>query len=338
MSYKFSVIGCQHAHISIFIDEMLKLGHECAGIYEEENKKLAKSIADQFGVPLVDDKEALLVDSVKIVGTSAINNEKIDIVELCEKHGKHVMLDKPAVTNREDFNRLKAVIDRGNIQIGMLLTERFRPSIYTLRNMIKSGKLGDVVNIAMRKPHRLTPQNRPLWHFSKAQNGGIVIDLFIHDFDLLRWLTGQEVAEIDGYMAKNILPEHPDFYDTANLTVKMEGNILAQLYADWYNPEKSWTWGDCRIFVTGTEGVAELRLEGDPLISKEDLLFLVTNNEELQKVELDEVPRTITEDFLARLEGQEASIQHEDILNATLDTIVSDEKVKIVNRFGGSES
>ncbi len=81
-----------------------------------------------------------------------------------------------------------------------------------------------------------------------------------------------------------------------------------------------------------------MRLEGDPLISKEDLLFLVTNNEELQKVELDEVPRTITEDFLARLEGQEASIQHEDILNATLDTIMSDEKVKIVNRFGGSES
>lgn len=333
MNYKFSIIGCQHAHIGIFIDEMLKLGHECAGIYEEENHALAKSIADRFNVPVVDNKEVLLDESIKIVGTSAINNEKIDIVELCEKHGKHVMLDKPAVANREDFNRLLEVIERGKIQVGMLLTERFRPSIYTLRNMIQSGQLGDVVNISMRKPHRLTPQNRPQWHFAKAQNGGIVIDLFIHDFDLLRWLTGQEVVDIDGYMAKNILPEYPDFYDTANLTVKMDGNILAQLYADWFNPEKSWTWGDCRIFVTGTDGTAELRLEGDPLISKDDLLLLVTNDEELKQIGLDTVPHNISEDFLARLEGREASIQHEDILSATLATIESDETVKIVNRF-----
>lgn len=333
MSYKFSVIGCQHAHVGIFIDEMLKLGYECAGIYEQENLKLAQTMSEQYGVPIVDDREALLDDSVKVVGCAAINNEKIDIIELCEERGKHVMIDKPAVTNRADFERLEAVIERGKIQVGLLLTERFRPSIYTLRNLIKSGELGEVVNIAMRKPHRLTPENRPSWHFSKEQCGGIVIDLFIHDFDLLRWLTDQEVQKIDGYMSKNILPEYADFYDTANLTVQMEGQVLAQLYADWHNPEKSWTWGDCRIFVTGTKGVAELRLEGDPLIAKEDLLFVVRHDQELVRKELDEVPNNISEDFIARIEGKEASITHEDILLATLATVDADDQVTVVNRF-----
>jgi hypothetical protein len=50
LGYKFSVIGCQHAHISVFIDEMLKMGHECVGIYEQENKTLANALAEQFNV------------------------------------------------------------------------------------------------------------------------------------------------------------------------------------------------------------------------------------------------------------------------------------------------
>lgn len=277
--------------------------------------------------------ELLLGDSVDIVGCAEINNEKIDVIEICERHGKHVMIDKPAVASREGYERLKAVTDRGRVQVGMLLTERFRSSTFTLKNIIERGELGDIVNIAMRKPHRLSPQKRPAWHFSKEQSGGIVIDLFIHDFDLLRWLTAGEVIETQGYMAKNILPEHPNFFDTANLQVLLEGNILAQLYADWYNPEKSWTWGDCRIYVTGTKGVVELRLEGDPFVAKEELLLKVTHNEELQKVELESVPFTITEDFIRRIEGGKSTVSHEDILLSTKHAVEADEQVKVINKF-----
>jgi predicted dehydrogenase len=324
----FSIIGCQHGHIGIFIQEMLELGHRCAGIYEAENLALAKALSEQFRVPLVSDLEELLNDGVEIVGCAAINNEKIDIIELCEKHGKHIMVDKPAVTNRNGLDRLKGVIERGRIQIGMLLTERFRSSVYTMKKLIDEGSLGEIVHISMRKPHRLNPEARPQWHFSKKQNGGIVIDLLIHDFDLLRWLTGKEISSVEGYMAKHILPEHPGFYDTAGLQVLMEGQILGQLYADWYNPRKSWTWGDCRIFVTGTEGMIELRLEGDPLAGRNELLLKVTNNEELESLALEEAPVCISQDFLRRLAGGGALINHNDILLATEATIEADERVK----------
>ncbi|WP_407267928.1 Gfo/Idh/MocA family protein [Radiobacillus sp. PE A8.2] len=330
---KFSIIGCQHAHIGIFIKEMLDLGHECAGIYEKENVTLATNIAEEFQLSLVSNMETLLDESIDIVGCAEINNEKIDIIEKCEGYGKHVMIDKPAVTSKEAYERLKAVIDRGHIQIGMLLTERFRASIYTLKKMLDRGDLGSIVNISMRKPHRLTPKNRPQWHFSKEQCGGIVIDLFVHDYDLLRWLTGKNVIESNGLMAKNILPEYPNFFDTANLQVEMDGHILAQLYADWYNPESSWTWGDCRIFVTGTEGVAEIRLEGDPLVASEEMLLLVTHDEVLRKVELESPANTITKDFIQRINGEVSTVNHEDILLATRSTIEADERVKKTNRF-----
>ncbi|AWP27722.1 Gfo/Idh/MocA family protein [Paenibacillus sp. Cedars] len=335
ISRKFAIIGCEHAHIAAFIEEMLAMGWECAGIFEPRNRKLAESISHRYHIPIVEDRLALLNDAVEIVGCAAINNEKIDIIELCEQHGKHIMLDKPAVTNSEDLVRLREVMERGRVHVGMLLTERYRPSIRRLKRLIDSGELGKIVNIAMRKPHRLQHENRPAWHFSKKQNGGIIFDLFIHDFDLLRWLTGSEIKAIDGYMAKTIFPEYPDFYDLSSLQVCLQNGVLAQLYADWHNPESSWTWGDCRIFVTGTKGVAELRLEGDPLISEEALLLQVSHNQKLTRVPIGEADEVrIARDFLNRLEGNQAAITHDDIYLASLATVEADRNVKIISYCG----
>jgi predicted dehydrogenase len=330
MKRRFSIIGCQHAHIGSFIKEMLEMGHICAGIYEPENIKLANQIASQYNVPLVAERQQLLDDSVEIIGCAAINNEKIDVIEWCEKHGKHVMIDKPAVTDRQGLERLRAVIDRGAVQVGMLLTERFRPSIHTLKYFVQQGDLGDIVSIGMRKPHRLNPNHRPPWHFDKKKNGGIIIDLFIHDFDLLRWITGREVLSVEGILVKNILPEHPGFYDTSSLIVQMEGNVVGQFYADWHTPDKSWTWGDCRIFVTGTKGSVEIRLAGDPLVAHEELLLAVTNMEGLTRVEPLPIETNITQDFLNRIAGLPAIIEHQDILMATEASIIADETVKVV--------
>lgn len=325
-SRKFSIIGCEHAHIGMFIQEMKDLGWECAGIYEPNNKQLAEQFSRQYHIPLADDRETLLGEHIEVVGCAAINHEKIDIVELCEERGKHVMVDKPLVTTCEDLERLKAVLDRGKIEVGMLLTERYRPSIRKLKMMLDQGELGDIVSFYIRKPHRLSPARRPEWHFIKRKNGGIVVDLSVHDFDLLHWLTKSQVRE----MRKTIMPEYPDFYDAYSLQVQMDNGVLAQLYADWHHPEGSWTWGDCRIFVTGTKGVAELRLEGDPLIETEELLLLVTQERGLTKVPLDDLPAaTLAGDFLRRIEGTPAGIGHEDLYSASLAALQADERVRI---------
>lgn len=328
---QFAIIGCQHAHIGIFISEMLELGHTCAGIYEDENAELAQSIAEQYGIPVTGDIESLLGESVDVVGCASINNKKIDVIELCESRGKHVMVDKPAVTCSKGLERLKAVIRRGRIQVGMLLTERFHPAIYTLKRRIEQGDLGDIITVGMRKPHRLDAARRPEWFFSKEQSGGIVVDLLVHDFDLLRWFTGSEIEAIDGYMGKTILPEHETFYNTASLQVVMEGSVVAQLYADWHTPSRSWTWGDGRIFVTGTEGFAELRLQGDPLVQDAAVMIQLTNDAPAALLSLEQPPWSISADFIRRMDGQPSMISHNDILKTTEATILADGLVNVIH-------
>lgn len=331
---KFAIIGCEHAHIEIFMQEMLALGHESTGIYEPNNTQLAKFFADKYQIPLVNDQMQLLQD-VELVGSSAINNEKIDIIERCEQLGKHIMVDKPAVTNRRDYERLQAVMKRGKIEIGMLLTERFHPAVYTLKQQIDQGVLGELVSIGMRKPHLLNPSKRPAWFFSKERCGGILIDLLIHDYDLLRWFTGSDVIQSEGYMAKRTLPEFPDFYDTASVQVLMEGNVTAQLHADWFTPSQSWTWGDGRIFLTGTEGFAELRLSGDPFVSDKALVLLTTNSKAPTPVVLQQPRETITGDFLLRIESKPSLLTSKDIVLATRATIQADEQIRIIHMGRG---
>lgn len=322
----YAIIGCQHGHIEIFIQEMRELGFACIGLYERDNRKLAEAIAGKYGIPLVEDCERLLGNEVGIIGCASINSEKIDVIELCERHGKSVMVDKPAVVDEAGLERLKQVVERGRIQVGMLLTERFRPSVHTVKKHIDEGKLGDIVGIGTRKPHRLNASSRPDWFFVKEQCGGILIDLLVHDFDLLRWLTGKEIERIDGVVDKNMLPQHSTFYNTVNLQVVMEDGAVMQLYADWHTPEKSWTWGDGRIFVTGTKGFAELRLEGDPLLGKEALLLEVTDQAEWAKVPSEAPPWTISEDFVRRIDGYSSILTHECILKASEAAIVADSR------------
>ncbi|WP_127580120.1 Gfo/Idh/MocA family protein [Paenibacillus koleovorans] len=341
MTIHFAIVGCRHSHIGMFINEMLALGHRCVGLYDPDDTSLAEQLAAKHGLPLMKDRDAFLDPAlqVQVIGSASINCDKMELVEWAERHGIHVMFDKPAVTDREQLSRLEAVIRRGRIQVGMLLTERFRPAVYTLQQAIAAGQLGRLVSVSMRKPHRLNPASRADWFFEKRRNGGVIVDLLIHDFDLLLWLTGQQAVSVQAVMTKNELPEYPDFWDAASAQVIMNEGLIAQLYADWHTPDKSWTWGDCRVFVNGTEGFAELRLTGDPLVSdREELLLAVNDRDPLHLAELAEPPCSLTEDFLRRIEGQPAVLTHEHILAASALTIDADEGAVLVNRFGVPEA
>lgn len=336
---KFSIIGCQHNHIEIFIDQMYQLGYSCAGILEEQDGTLARTIAEKYQIPLVEDKLSLLGEEVKVVGCAGINNEKIDVIELCEQYGKSIMVDKPAVVNKEALARLEAVMERNRIKVGMLLTERFHPAIYTLKQYIDAGKLGELVHIGMRKPHRLNASSRPEWFFNKEQCGGILIDLLIHDYDLLRWFTGQEITSSAGLVGKSILPEYPTFYNTVNVQVELADGSLMQLYADWHTPQQSWTWGDGRIFVTGTRGFAELRLSGDPLLSpNSSIMLFVSEEEEWSGVELVQPPATITADFLRYIRGEASLLTHEEILKASKAVLEADAAIPYTTVTSDKES
>lgn len=310
---RFAIVGCQHVHIKMFIDEMIELGHHFAGIFDESDYFLPALYSKEYNVPLFNSLDELLDKGIDVIGNAASNDKKIDIIEWGERHGIHVMTDKPIAVDFESLERLRKVMERNKIKTGMMLTERFSPSIYTLKQMIDQGILGEMIDFTFLKPHKVNKAKRPEWFFEKSINGGLIIDILIHDVDLLKWLTNKEIVSFQGMLLKNTLFEYPDFYDRAEMNILLKDQITATLKADWLMPEAFDLWGDGRIFVSGSEGRVEIRSAGDVLGEKGPFIMLTTHQNRAKKYEVLNVPVGLSEDFINQIQNKPYCLSNEDI-------------------------
>lgn len=326
---KFGVYGCRHMHIAEAVGQMLELGHECIGVYEPEGSVVEKLI-DKYPMEKLSGQEEFFARHPEIVLCASVNNQKIDVIEECERRGAHIMLDKPAVTSRDGYERLEAVIRRGKIKVGLMLTERFNPSIAALREMVETGGLGTIISLSFAKPHKLSPATRESWHFDKKENGGPILDLMIHDFDLIRMLTGSEIAGVHSYLGLGNREGYPDFYDDAKALAVTESGVTALMTADWWTPDSFPCFGNGRIVCTGTKGRCEVYTTGDPLFGKDP--FAVISNETFDEKILDnKVPeKNLMQDFLAYLNGEPSDLTGDDVLKASYACLLADEQATIV--------
>lgn len=326
---KFGVYGCRHYHIEMAVAQLLALGHTCVGVYENEGP-LAGKLAAQYRLPRIAEESAFFACQPALVLCAAVNNEKIDVIETCAAHGIPVMLDKPLVTSMADFRRLERVLDPEKIPVGLMLTERFNPPVRALKSLIDAGKLGQLIGFSFSKPHKLTPEQRESWHFDKERNGGPVIDLLVHDIDLLRWLSGSDIREVSGYMRRGDREGYPQLYDDAKLLARMENGVTATLAADWWTPEGYPCFGNGRIVCTGTLGRCEVYTTGEPLIRESEFAVLSTGTIP-EKIIAGTVPeKNLIEDFLERVAGRPSLITAGDIRKATWDSLLADRNCTVI--------
>lgn len=323
----FGVIGCAHSHIFGIINDMIKLGGQFKGVFNDRSVNSAK-IVEKYNVPIYDDINELRVQGIEIACTSAVNYMKHDIIRLCAEKNVHVMADKPLVVNKDQYEKIKEVISSGKIQVGLDLSLRFDPTIYTMKKLIDDGAIGQLLSIEIFSPHKLGPESRPEWHFNKNQGGGITVDLLVHSIDIFRWITGSNIVEHSGIVTKSILKDKPDFYDVSQFMVRGSTGISGYFRADWHIPDKYWSWGDIRIFCTGSNGLMEARVVGDP-ITREKGLILYGMDGGAQYAEIENPGKTATIDFIDRIEGRKHLITHEDILEATRLSVDFDNCAKI---------
>lgn len=165
-----------------------------------------------------------------------LNDSEIDAVLICsstDTHasisieaalaGKHVFCEKPI---DHDLNKIKEVlktVKETGVKYQVGFNRRFDHNFKSVRNAVAEGKIGDVhvVKITSRDPEA------PPLDYVKV-SGGIFLDMTIHDFDMVRYLTDSEVTEV--YAAGNCLVnpeiEKAGDVDTAIITLKFENGAL----------------------------------------------------------------------------------------------------------------
>ncbi|MCV2488857.1 Gfo/Idh/MocA family oxidoreductase [Geodermatophilus sp. YIM 151500] len=217
-----------------------------AGVVSRDAAK-AEDFAGRHGAAAAyDDYRALLEDpAVDAVYVATPNGLHADQVVAAAEAGKHVLCDKPLATTVADAERAVAACAAAGVRLGVTFQTRNHEGMREIRDLLAAGGIGSVRLAQVELgPGRMLPQN---WRTDPEMAGaGVMNNLGVHAYDLLRYLLGSEVVE-----ATAVVDVEPGFrVDTLALALlRFENGALAYVNANQSlpNPQQN-------LSICGTEG------------------------------------------------------------------------------------
>lgn len=157
------------------------------------NFEAAKELANSLGVTKVyEDYKKILEDKdIDAVFICASTDMHSPISIEAAKAGKHIFCEKPIDHDLTKIDEVLAAVKEAGVKYQVGFNRRFDRNFKHVREVVKNGGVGDVhiVKVTSRDPQA------PSASYA-ATSGGIFVDMTIHDFDMVRYLTGSEVTEV----------------------------------------------------------------------------------------------------------------------------------------------
>ena len=235
----------------------LHIKHLAQGIPEVELVALCSldnpsmnSLAKRFSVAqTTDDYTKLLADpAIDAVLITSATNTHVEISQAAAKAGKHIFCEKPIALDLKQIDETLAIVEKAGVKFQVGFQRRFDASFMRVREAIASGEIGEphLMRITSRDP---AP---PPIEYIKV-SGGIFLDMTIHDFDMARYLIGDEVIEIYATGSVRIDPEirAAGDIDTAVITLQFKNGVIATID----NSRKATYGYDQRVEVFGSKGM-----------------------------------------------------------------------------------
>ena len=262
---KVGVIGCgsiakyrhfpeYHTHPDVDISSV------CDVVIER-----AQAVAQTYGVKAYTDYMDLLNDKqINAVSICVPNVFHAPMAIAALQAGKHVLCEKPMATTLEEAERMNETANASGKILMIGHNQRLVPSHQKAKEMISQGKLGKIysfrTSFGHSGPEGWSVDGKDSWFFKKSEAGiGAMADLGVHKADLLRFLLGEEIIEVAGFVETSAKKE-TNVDDTAVCILRTESGIIGTLAASW-----SYVKEDNSTIIYGEKAV--IRLEDDPTYS-----------------------------------------------------------------------
>lgn len=222
--------------------------------------------------------------------------------------GKHIICDKPICISLSELKQIEELTKKNNLKISCMLDLRYMAQTETVKEMIKNGEIGDIVNVSFTGQHCLDYANRDEWYFEKGKHGGTINDIAIHGIDLIRYITGKNLTKINFAKTRNAYAtEVPDFKDCGQFMVEMEDiSVMADVsYAAPKCDKLLPTYWD--FYFWGTKGMINFRYS-------EDCIHLF--NETEKTIDCKHINSMYLFDFITEIKGEGFETNTEFTLNS----------------------
>lgn len=213
----------------------------------------AATLADQVGGAAYSDVEQLL-DTVDAVVVTSSTDSHDALVSMALERKLPTFCEKPLTLDLRRTLELGTVADNSDTPLWVGFQRHFDPGFSRLRERIAGGELGTLYTLRMFSHDASWPALERL-----AASGSIFRDLMLHDFDMVRWLTGREVTEVAAIGDVLAVPELAGLhdYDAVAATLRIAGGGVAVLTAGRHSPLGY----DVRIEVLGSRDCLTVGLD-----------------------------------------------------------------------------
>ncbi|WP_449350426.1 Gfo/Idh/MocA family protein [Streptomyces shaanxiensis] len=178
-------IGAFHAETLSGLDAVESL------VLTDPFAEAAKSAADRFGGEVVDSPEALLAAGVDGIVVAAATDAHPGLILAGVEAGIPVFCEKPVAKHMSEGVEVLRAVAGSEVPIQIGYNRRFDTGFVNARAAVQSGELGKLHTV---RSTTLDPAPPPAAYV--AASGGIFRDCSVHDFDIIRWVTGREVVEV----------------------------------------------------------------------------------------------------------------------------------------------
>lgn len=252
----FALLGCAHLpHAMSYAHAASRLASLRLVAAWDESPEIGRRLADRFAVPLAASPEELVglpgVDAVVVCSATADHRR---LIELAAAAGRHVLCEKPIATTLDDARAMIDACDRAGVQLHVAFVTRFYPLVQRVRSLIRDGAIGEVRGLVGGNRGRppLAP-TYPDWITDPVRaGGGALIDHSVHVTDVMRHLTGLEVADVGAEVDSAFWNAGVD--DMALLSLRFQGGAIGSVDPSWSVPaDNPWHY-DFFLRILGTSG------------------------------------------------------------------------------------
>ena len=207
----------------------------------------ASSLAQSVGAQ-VSSVEAIIASDVDAILIATPTDTHADLIEQAARAGKAILCEKPVSLSVELIEACLPVVEKAGVPLMIGFNRRFDPNFQALQRRLRDGEVGKVelVTIISRDP---APP--PVSYI--ARSGGLYRDMMIHDFDMARFLVGEEfvsVSAVGGALVDKEIGVAGDV-DTAAVQMQTASGKIAVIT----NSRRATYGYDQRIEVHGSKGL-----------------------------------------------------------------------------------
>jgi UDP-N-acetylglucosamine 3-dehydrogenase len=211
------VMGANHARVLADLP-----GVTLAGIADPDPRQ-RELVSEALGCPGHPDVKALIASGVDAVTIAAPTHLHRDLALTCVRKGVHILVEKPIASSVEEGRAIISAAERAGLTLMVGHVERFNPAVEAIKGAIRNE---DILSIAITRVGPFPP---------RMSNVGVVIDLAVHDIDLICWFTDSNIVEVQPQLSSAVAERE----DIALLQFRTESGVLAHINTNWLTPFKA---------------------------------------------------------------------------------------------------